>query len=535
MKFSSMQSKFFFYTLLIIFLITIVTGISFYYTISDAIKEEIGLKALQIAKTTANRPDVIDGFYADNPSEKLQPIAEKIRIDTESEYVVIGDKYGIRYAHPVEERIGEEMVGGDNDDALIHGLSYISESTGTLGPAIRGKVPVFGYDGEIIGVVSVGYLKTDIHSLFLDYLDNIILIILIGIVIGIICSFLLSKRIKRDLLNYEPKEIAELLKQRNALIESVREGIIMVNQNGIITVANSAAYKTLSMSENDQLIGKEIRDAIPNTNMYEVLKTGEKHFDKPIEIAGKKTIVNRIPIWNEGKVVGAVSSFRLQSEIDSLVMELSQVKKYTEALRAQTHEYNNFLYTISGLVQLGNYDEAISLIHSERADQGSLIHFISYRINDSFINGILIGFFNRAKELKVKFILDEESKLERLPKKLPKHLFVSILGNLVTNAFEAVEHLEEKNRIVRVLIVDQSSEIIIEVEDSGKGLDDELKGVLFERRVSTKGKNNDQHGFGLIKVSESVKELGGEIFIEKGDLGGALFIIVVQKGEFNHE
>lgn len=519
------------YIVLIIFLITIVTGISFYYTLSDAIKEEVGLKALHIAKTTASRPDIVEGFYHENPTEVLQPIAEKIRLETEAEYVVIGDKDGIRYAHPVEDRIGKEMVGGDNEGALVHGLSYISESTGTLGPAIRGKVPVYGYDGEIIGVVSVGYLKKNIiNLLFLDYIDNIIIIVVFGIIIGVICSFLLSKRIKKDLLNYEPIEIAELLKQRNALIESVREGIIMVNQEGVITVANSAAYKTLSISENDPLIGKGIRAVIPNTNMFEVLKYGEKHLDKPTEIAGKQTIVNRIPIWNGDKVVGAVASFRLQSEIDSLVMELSQVKKYTEALRAQTHEYNNFLYTISGLVQLGNYDEALSLIHSERAEQGSLIHFISQRIRDSFINGILIGFFNRAKELKVRFIIDEDSQLDDLPKDIQKHLLVSILGNLLTNAFEAVEHLDEKNRIVRVLVVDQGRDLVIEVEDSGKGLDEELKGALFEKRISTKAKNSEQHGYGLVKVSENVKELGGEIFIEHGDLGGALFLIVINKG-----
>src|SRR5690606_27836556 len=159
----------------------------------------------------------------------------------------------------------------------------------------------------------------------------------------------------------------------------------------------------------------------------------------------------------------------LQSEIDSLVMELSQVKKYTEALRAQTHEYNNFLYTISGLVQLGNYDESISLIHSERADQGSLIHFISYRIIDSFINGILLGFFNSAKQWNVNFILDEYSKLDLLSTILPKRIFVFILGTLVINDFKAIEHLEDKYRFVRDLIVSASSAIIIEVEDSVKG------------------------------------------------------------------
>ncbi len=530
-----MQSKMFIYNIFIIFFITIATGISFYIILSNAIKDEIGLKALQIAKTTANRTDIIEGFYAENPSEVLQPIAEEIRIETNSEYVVIGDENGIRYAHPVKERIGQAMVGDDNEDALVRGLSYISEATGTLGPAIRGKAPVIGHDGKIIGVVSVGYLKTDINTIFLKYLDNIVLIVIFGIIIGIISSILLSTRIKKELLNFEPIEIAELLKQQNALIESVREGIIMVNQNGVITVANSAAYKTLSLNDDTQLIGKDIRDVIPNSHMFEVLSTGERQLDRPMEIGGQKTIVNRIPILNGEKVVGAVSSFRLQSEIDRLALELSQVKKYTEALRAQTHEYNNFLYTLSGLIQLQDYDEALELIHSERAEQGSLIHFISERLKDPLISGILIGFFNRAKELKVKLIIDEDSRLERLPKTLQKHLFVSILGNLVTNAFEAVEHLQEQDRIVRILILDNGQELLFEVEDSGTGIGDDIKESLFEKRISTKNETDEQHGFGLLKVKESVKELGGEIYTENGDLGGALFIIVIAKRGMNHD
>ncbi|QCR31655.1 sensor histidine kinase [Lysinibacillus sp. SGAir0095] len=535
MKLDSMQSKIFLYNIVIIFLISVAIGISFYFTLSNAIKDEIGAKALQIAKTTAIREDVQAGFYSDNPSEILQPIAEEIRKETGAEYVVIGNREGIRYSHPVKSRIGQKMVGDDNQGVLEKGLSYISEATGTLGPAVRGKTPVFNDEHQIIGVVSVGYLKKDISDIFSTYIDNIVWIIAIFIMIGLIFASLLSSRIKKDLLNFEPIEIAELLKQQNALIESVREGIIMVNEDGVITVLNHAAYKMLSDGEETQLIGKHIRNVLPNTQMDQVLSTGERHLDRDMEINGNKVLVNRIPILKGDKVVGVVSSFRLQSEIDRLAMELSQVKKYTEALRAQTHEYNNFLYTISGLIHLQNYEEALELIHNEREAQGNLIHFISDRLQDPFISGILIGFFNRANELKVKLMFDEDSKLQSVPKHIQKHLFVSILGNLVTNAFEAVEHLPEEQRLVRILILDNGKELLIEVEDSGNGIDNKVKDILFEKRVSTKGIHNDRHGFGLMKVKENLLELAGEIYTENGDLGGALFIVVIHKGENDHE
>ena len=235
-----------------------------------------------------------------------------------------------------------------------------------------------------------------------------------------------------------------------------------------------------------ELIGRTIQEVLPNTLLPKVLETGERHLDRPMEIHGKKVIVNRIPIRVGEQIVGAVSTFRLQSDIDQLAMELSQVKRYTEALRAQTHEYNNFLYTISGLIQLNSYDEALSLIHDETAEHQSLIQFVTKRLQDPFLGGIVIGFFNRAKELKVRFLLDEDSFLETLPKHLEKNHFVSIIGNLVTNAFEAVESYPEEQRMVRIFILDNGEEILIEVEDSGHGIADEVLDVLFQEKVSTK-------------------------------------------------
>ena len=249
-------------------------------------------------------------------------------------------------------------------------------------------------------------------------------------------------------------------------------------------------------------------------------------------VRGKKAIVNRMPIVVGDEIVGAVSSFRLQADIDQLTSELSQVKQYTEALRAQTHEYQNFLYTISGLIQLNSLDEAIHLIHDETEEHQSLLQFVTRRLQDPYLGGLVIGLFNRARELKVQFILDQDSHLQSLPKHLEKSLFVSIIGNLVTNAFEEVEHLAESQRMVRLFINDNGQEILIEVEDSGRGLDSAIQEHIFKSRVSTK--EGTDRGYGLVKVSENIHDLSGVASIEKGDLGGALFIISIPKGGFLH-
>ncbi|MCP5762683.1 two-component system sensor histidine kinase DcuS, partial [Klebsiella pneumoniae] len=73
-------------------------------------------------------------FQSENPSRWIQPIAENVRLQSDAEFVVVGNREGIRYAHPLPDRIGKEMVGGDNEPGLLHGQSYISKAVGSLGP-----------------------------------------------------------------------------------------------------------------------------------------------------------------------------------------------------------------------------------------------------------------------------------------------------------------------------------------------------------------------------------------------------------------
>lgn len=525
----SLQQRIFLYGSFFISTVMVVAGTLFYLTISGAIEEQVGNRALSIAITSAERPDIQAGFSSPDPAAALQPIAEEIRKQTGAEYVVIGNKDGIRYSHPMPERIGKKMVGDDNERALVEGISYVSEATGSLGPALRGKAPIFDEAGNIAGVISVGFLKADMASVFHEYLDSISAIVFVAIVVGLIGSMILARNIKKTLFGLEPAEIANLYNERNALIESVREGIIMVNKTGQVTMANAAAYEMLSLPENNELIGKAIDDVLPNTLLPQVLETGEPQLDRPMTFLGKKTVVNRIPILMGDEIVGAVSSFRLQSDIEGLRSELSQVRHYTEALRAQTHEHQNSLYTISGLIQLNSLEEAMQLIHHETEEQQSLVHFVTKRLKNPFLGGLVIGLYNRARELKVRFLLDEDSYLDELPPHFEKGLFVSILGNLVTNAFEAVEHLPEQDRIVRLLVADNGNEILMEVEDSGTGLNPSILPMLFKERISTK--QGEDRGYGMVKVFESVRDLHGELAMETGDLGGALFIISIKTEE----
>lgn len=514
------------FTLTLILFIIILTSLLFYFILTKSIEQELGKRALYVATTVATKSEIRNAFYTDEPWKIIQPEVEEIRIETGAEYIVVGNKEGIRFSHPLPGRIGKKMVGGDNDKALINGESYISKAKGSLGWALRGKAPIRDYNDNIIGIVSVGFMMKDINETVKEYESLIILIALSGLIIGVAGSIYIAKRIKNVMFGLEPEEISALYTVRNAVIESVREGIIVVNKEGIIVLVNRVAYEILSLDKG-KVIEKPVWEVIPTTTMLEILSTGEEKLDKQVEFNGKKLIVNQLPVKVKGDVIGVVSSFRLKSEMDQLTEELSQVKRYTDALRAQTHEFNNLLYTISGLLQLEAYEEAMELIHKETTVQQGIAKFIMEKLNDPWIGGILVGFYNRARELKVDFILDRESILEQMPRHIDQSDLVSILGNLITNAFEAVAKNDPTNKKVRLFITDIGNDLLIEVEDSGPGIEDHMISDIFSRGFSTKEGGN--RGYGLARVKELVEDINGTLAIERGDWEGALFIIAIPK------
>lgn len=513
----------------LLLLIVGVMGVSFYAQMVDIVEKETGQRALNMAETLAGDPQLIAAFQQSEPWTEIQPMAERIRKQSGAQFVVVGNRQGIRYSHPVPERIGRSMVGGDNDRALVEEESYTSKATGSLGPSLRGKAPIFDESGNVIGLVSVGFLMENVDDMTQAYLMKMVKFFLLAFVVGVAGAVWLARRIKYATLGLEPDEISSLYKERSAVIEAVREGIIVVDGNGKVSLVNRAASTILGLPAGADVRGRDLRELLPDTRLLHVIESGEKELDRRIHLNEREIVVNRYPIRSpEGKrVVGAVASFRLKSDLDELNEQLSQVSRYTEALRAQTHEFHNTLYTISGLIQLGSYQEALAMIHQETVENQDRIQRIVKGIPDPRLGGILLGFFNRAKELKVDFILDEDSRLQPLPPDFDRQGLVHIMGNLITNAFEAVEKQSLDRRQVRLYIGDTGGEVLLEVEDSGPGVPDDIALHIWERGYSTK--KGEKRGVGLSRVKGTVEEMGGYVTLERGELGGALFVVAVPR------
>lgn len=493
------------------------------YIESEETEQSIGNRALTVATSVSFMPSVKEAFALDDPAAVIQPLAEKIREKVGAEYIVIGNSDSIRYAHPDEKKLGKRMVGGDNSRALIKGEYYTSRAVGSLGPSLRGKAPIFNDKNEIIGIVSVGFMVEDIKSIIFNKLVKIGGISLIVLILGTIGGILLARNIRKDTLGLEPREIASLYRDRDAILQSVKEGIIAIDKDGYISMMNPSARKILSLDED--LKFKRIEEIIPNTEMYDVLRTGKRKNDKVMFLKNREIVVNRTPIVENDEVVGVVASFRDKTELNEMLNALSDVRRYSEDLRAQTHEFTNKLYVISGLLQLGHYNEAIELIQQESALHLNQNKVVFEQIEDKTVQAILLGKISKASEKKIDFVVDDNSSLAPVPKQIDMVKLITILGNLIDNAMEAVEDNDKKQ--VVFFSTDLGEDIIFEIADNGKGIVEDKVKSIFETGFSTK-KDRDR-GYGLASVKAVIDELGGSVIVHNQPVAGAVFSVFIPK------
>lgn len=497
--------------------------------ISNTIEDQVGKRALNVAKSVANIPEIRSAFELNDPASIIQETVAPIQEETGAEFIVVGNQEGIRYSHPNPERIGEKMVGGDNTRALQKGEAYVSQSEGSLGLSIRGKVPVRDEAGNIIGVVSVGFLSEDVQSIIANQSKSLWLTMIGIIILGIAGAIFIASHIKKLLFNMEPKDISYLLLQKEAILQSTHEGMIAVNHNGMIIMMNKAAKQILFRGDEqfEQFSGKSINQLVPHTGLSEVLKSGKSQYDKEMIFGESVVIVNQVPVYMDEEVAGAVATFRKKTEIEHVTRELQQIKQYSNAQRAQTHEFANSLYTILGLLQLGEHEEAIDFIQKKRNIQEKQSQFLTQHAADPIVQGLLQGKINQANELGVTISIHPDSQLNHAYHGDKQEALITGIGNMLENALESVKDNRKGERKISLFFTDIGDDIVVEVDDSGQGVSEEAAAHIFDQGYSTKGEEN--RGIGLALTQHIVHKQGGQIMLEEGEMGGACFVMIIPK------
>ncbi|PCI22404.1 MAG: histidine kinase, partial [SAR324 cluster bacterium] len=398
--------------------------------------------------------------------------------------------------------------------------AYISTSTGTLGKSLRGFAPVRSQSGQIIGFISVGYLESNILETIFQARTQVGSFIFMMLFVGLIGGSLIAAYIKGVTLNMEPAEVATLHQEREIVLNSIREGIIAFNLEGIIHFANKEAERLIQAPL--PLKGQHIDAILQEAKLMEHMQKSETLCDKEIVVQGQSMIFNVNSVLIKEKPLGLVVSFRRKDEIDYLNQELSMVNQCSDLLRVQSHEYFNKLHTIGGLLQIEEYDEAKDLILKESYLFQELMEYLEENVKCPMINGMLIGKFNKASELKCTLEIDFNGRWLTSPQ-FPEHL-VTILGNLLDNAMDAVLSARIAKPLVRIALHESETHFQAIVEDNGQGIAADLK--LFDKGVTTKA---DGRGIGLYNVLKALDVMLGQINHTRSSLGGAKFTVEFPK------
>ncbi|MDP3176686.1 MAG: sensor histidine kinase, partial [Spirochaetaceae bacterium] len=404
---------------------------------------------------------------------------------------------------------GQRFVGGDEAGSL-EGKRYLSKALGTLGPSVRAFVPILGSNGEQIGVVSVGLLLEDLEKSSRKLRDALNPAAALSLLIGLVGALALSRDIKKTIFGLEPREIATLLEERNVIISSIKEGIVAVDAENRVILMNDNARRLLA-AEDDSAAAA----TVAGMGLDAIASGGRSVLDQELTLNGKVMLVNRIPLSSRGKSIGAVATFRDMSEVRALAEELTAVRQYTEALRAQHHEFLNKLHVVSGLLQLGRHAEASRYVVSTVARKQESFDLLRRSVETPEIAALVLAKMSEAQELGIEVEIEEGSLFPALRPEATEALVV-ILGNLLQNAVESLKSLERADKSIVIAFAESPEGFILSVRDNGGGLAPGIRDRLFEKGTTSKDGGRNM-GIGLFLVKSRVDELGGRIEALEGD------------------
>ena len=511
----------------IILLVWVVVALSLFTTyilisnkVYEIVEEVMGKNATRIAQVVAQSPAIVESLTSDKQSLEIANWAALLGEVTKADFVVYDSNGTVRYRSspkPLVEEVKE-------DDTLpLEAKDYIFVQQVSQGYFLRATSPITGPDNRLIGTVAVGISVDSASEALGESRFTVIFASYFGLLLGMMGALFLAKNIKDTLFGLEPFAIARLLQERDAMLQSVREGIVAIDNKGNVTLVNEEALRVLDMEgQRDELLNQPIESVVPHTRLLNVLETRTAEYDQEEVLNGTAVVMNRVPVNVDKKTVAAIATFRDRSEIKQMAEELTGVKNYVEALRSQTHDFMNKLHVILGMVRLKCYDELSEYIARISSEQEEETDFVAQRIKDPVLAGFWIGKLSRARELGVYLRLQPDSFMPNLDNIDFTNDLVTLIGNLVDNAMEALQDAERKR--VRLTLTRETDHLFIEVQDSGGGIPAELQADVFTKGFSTKAANR---GFGLALVKKVLERRSGELSLESSPQTGTTFRIKI--------
>ncbi len=473
------------------------------WVLRNELRHQYGQRALTLARTVAADPGLGDIVAAGDPQHVVDPRAERFRLASHAVFVVVTDRRGIRLSHPNPARIGHEV--STDPSGPLSGHEVVNITTGTLGPTARGKVPLRDHSGAIVGEVSAGFSTADITRRTRRTLGTAAAFTSAAVLLGVVASAAVGRRLKRQTLGLEPYELAELVQEREAVLHGINEGVLAADAAQRVTACNAEAARLLGAAP---AYGQPV-EALPVDGRLKAVLTGPDEVrNRFVATDDRVLVVNRREVCHDGRRLGTVTTLRDRTDVESLARELDAVRTLFDALRAQRHEHAGRLHTLSGLLQLGHYEEAAEYIHALTGAPAAGEPPGS--VDDPYLRAFLAAKSAVAAEKAVRLEVAGTSWVQgRILEPLD---VTTVLGNLVDNAIEAARLGARRPARVEVELLGDGADLHVTVSDTGEGVPAELREAVFHNGVSTREPEAGRpRGLGLALARHAARSRGGDV------------------------
>ncbi len=480
-------------------------------------QREQGRRVLALAENLAANP-VVRRAPVQTAGSALAGAVAQMQATTGVEVVMIADVDGAVVASTDSLRLGEtvtwpqlRVAPGRSSSATVElsGTSYLLAAAPILSNPVAQGDPV-----DLLGIAMVARPSPSRVDSLLTAGPSLLTYLGAAMVLGVIGSLLLARWIKRQTLGLEPADIVALAEQREAVFSGIAEGVIALDPRDRVTMINPLAVRLLSLPRDT--VGMSLADLGVEGRLREVLTgTAGAEQDAVVIRSGRVLVLNRMPVRHAGRELGSVTTLRDRTQLAELESEIGAFRGTTDLLRAQTHEFANQLHTISGLVQIGDYEEVVTYVESLTQRRAAIDLTVSRRVLDRSIAALLVAKSAVAAERRVTLQITDRTHVRPLD---PQSSFDlgTVLGNLIQNAIDASagsQQAEDRTPWVEVEIRQSGSTVEISVSDSGPGVDSSIATEVFEHGFTTKAAQDGERGIGLALTKLVCRRRGGEVEI----------------------
>ena len=507
----SLATQIFAIQAVVILVVLLGAGTAAYANAATANSQAAQDEVLGVARTLAVDPEVSRALGLADPSAVLQPLAERVRRDTGTDFVVVMTPDGLRYSHPTPAEVGGHFRGTIAPAAA--GGTVVETFTGTLGPSVRAVVPVV-VDGRVTGLVAVGQTVARVSDEMFDQVPLLVGTTAAALLLAWLGSWLASRWLRRATHDLGPAELSRMYEYYDAVLHAVREGLLLLDRAGRLQLVNDEARRLLALP--DDAVGRRVDDLGLPAALGDALVSGTERADEIFLTDDRVVVVSQAAARWAGQHLGTVVTLRDHTELRALVSELQTIRGFAEALSAQAHESANQLQTVISLIELGRPDDALRFAATELAVAQHLTDVVVSRILEPELAALVLGKAAEAAERGVELRVADDIEV---PGGVgdPRDL-VTIVGNLLDNAVDAAVGgpARDGEPWVRLeagtLVVDGVEDLEIVVADSGPGLGADAVEHAFERGWTTKPTDRPLgRGIGLALVAQAVHRLGGSI------------------------